>query len=201
MCGCRLSPHDHGSLGGGWGRECWGWQTGGRCTGGLLSLAEPRGLENGRQGTGGACLTRPQPPSCLACSPSTARLARPPASHPGPPSPPPQGRGVGPEKDHIYLHLNHLPPELLAERLPGISETAAIFAGGWGRVGGGGLGGGRVGRLGGVAGQGWVAADGRGSWLVEGWGWEGGGPAEAPTGMAPCGMESRAAWVCGQPRR
>ena len=40
-----------------------------------------------------------------------------------------QGRGVGPEKDHIYLHLNHLPPELLAERLPGISETAAIFAG------------------------------------------------------------------------
>lgn len=45
----------------------------------------------------------------------------------------PQGRGVGPEKDHIYLHLNHLPPELLAERLPGISETAAIFAGeqGW----------------------------------------------------------------------
>merc|ERR1712178_1544 len=39
------------------------------------------------------------------------------------------GRGVGPEKDHIYLHLNHLPPEVLAERLPGISETAAIFAG------------------------------------------------------------------------
>lgn len=39
------------------------------------------------------------------------------------------GRGCGPEKDHIYLHLNHLPPELLAERLPGISETAAIFAG------------------------------------------------------------------------
>merc|ERR1719281_1715240 len=39
------------------------------------------------------------------------------------------GRGVGKEKDHIYLHLNHLPPELLAERLPGISETAAIFAG------------------------------------------------------------------------
>lgn len=37
---------------------------------------------------------------------------------------------MGPEKDHIYLHLNHLPPELLAERLPGISETAAIFAGG-----------------------------------------------------------------------
>lgn len=29
----------------------------------------------------------------------------------------------------IYLHLDHLPPDLLAERLPGISETAAIFAG------------------------------------------------------------------------
>jgi succinate dehydrogenase/fumarate reductase flavoprotein subunit len=40
-----------------------------------------------------------------------------------------EGRGCGPEKDHLYLHLNHLPPELLAERLPGISETAAIFAG------------------------------------------------------------------------
>jgi len=40
-----------------------------------------------------------------------------------------EGRGVGPDNDHIYLHLNHLPPELLAERLPGISETAAIFAG------------------------------------------------------------------------
>lgn len=40
-----------------------------------------------------------------------------------------EGRGVGPEKDHIYLHLNHLPPEVLKERLPGISETAAIFAG------------------------------------------------------------------------
>lgn len=39
------------------------------------------------------------------------------------------GRGVGPKKDHIYLHLDHLPPDLLAERLPGISETAAIFAG------------------------------------------------------------------------
>jgi succinate dehydrogenase/fumarate reductase flavoprotein subunit len=45
------------------------------------------------------------------------------------PTAPVQGRGVGPEKDHLYLHLNHLPPELLAERLPGISETAAIFAG------------------------------------------------------------------------
>merc|ERR1719324_44058 len=40
-----------------------------------------------------------------------------------------EGRGVGKEKDHIYLHLNHLPPELLQTRLPGISETAAIFAG------------------------------------------------------------------------
>jgi len=35
----------------------------------------------------------------------------------------------GPKKDHIYLHLDHLPPETLAERLPGISETAKIFAG------------------------------------------------------------------------
>jgi len=40
-----------------------------------------------------------------------------------------EGRGVGPEKDHIYLHLDHLPPEVLAERLPGIIETAKIFAG------------------------------------------------------------------------
>jgi succinate dehydrogenase (ubiquinone) flavoprotein subunit len=40
-----------------------------------------------------------------------------------------EGRGCGPENDHIYLYLNHLPPEVLAERLPGISETAAIFAG------------------------------------------------------------------------
>ncbi|CAL9056772.1 unnamed protein product [Musa banksii] len=40
-----------------------------------------------------------------------------------------EGRGVGPLKDHIYLHLNHLPPDVLKERLPGISETAAIFAG------------------------------------------------------------------------
>ena len=39
------------------------------------------------------------------------------------------GRGVGPLKDHIHLHLNHLPPEALAERLPGISESAKIFAG------------------------------------------------------------------------
>ncbi|EPQ28213.1 uncharacterized protein PFL1_04040 [Pseudozyma flocculosa PF-1] len=40
-----------------------------------------------------------------------------------------EGRGVGPEKDHVYLQLSHLPPEVLHERLPGISETAAIFAG------------------------------------------------------------------------
>jgi succinate dehydrogenase (ubiquinone) flavoprotein subunit len=39
------------------------------------------------------------------------------------------GRGVGPEKDHIYLQLSHLPPEILHERLPGISETASIFSG------------------------------------------------------------------------
>lgn len=39
------------------------------------------------------------------------------------------GRGVGPEADHIYLHLEHLGPDLLAERLPGISESAQIFAG------------------------------------------------------------------------
>ncbi len=39
------------------------------------------------------------------------------------------GRGVGNDKDHIYLHLNHLPPETLAERLPGISESARIFSG------------------------------------------------------------------------
>jgi len=40
-----------------------------------------------------------------------------------------EGRGVGPKKDHCYLHLDHLPADLLAERLPGISETASIFAG------------------------------------------------------------------------
>jgi succinate dehydrogenase (ubiquinone) flavoprotein subunit len=40
-----------------------------------------------------------------------------------------EGRGVGPNKDHIYLHLDHLSSETLAERLPGISETAKIFAG------------------------------------------------------------------------
>jgi len=40
-----------------------------------------------------------------------------------------EGRGVGPNSDHIYLHLNHLPPEQIHERLPGILETAHIFAG------------------------------------------------------------------------
>src|SRR4051812_4398985 len=40
-----------------------------------------------------------------------------------------EGRGVGPEKDHIFLQLSHLPADVLAERLPGISETASIFAG------------------------------------------------------------------------
>ena len=40
-----------------------------------------------------------------------------------------EGRGVGPLKDHIYLHLDHLDPKILHERLPGISETAQIFAG------------------------------------------------------------------------
>ncbi|WP_341764616.1 succinate dehydrogenase flavoprotein subunit [Candidatus Tisiphia endosymbiont of Beris chalybata] len=40
-----------------------------------------------------------------------------------------EGRGVGEHKDHVFLHLNHLPPEILHERLPGISETAKIFAG------------------------------------------------------------------------
>ena len=39
------------------------------------------------------------------------------------------GFGVGEEKDHIHLHLEHLGPEVLAERLPGISESAKIFAG------------------------------------------------------------------------
>jgi succinate dehydrogenase / fumarate reductase flavoprotein subunit len=39
------------------------------------------------------------------------------------------GRGVGENKDHIFLHLNHLDPAVLHQRLPGISETAKIFAG------------------------------------------------------------------------
>ncbi len=40
-----------------------------------------------------------------------------------------EGRGVGPNKDHILLHLEHLGADLLHERLPGISETARVFAG------------------------------------------------------------------------
>jgi succinate dehydrogenase / fumarate reductase flavoprotein subunit len=40
-----------------------------------------------------------------------------------------ENRGVGIHKDHVFLHLNHLSPEILHERLPGISETAKIFAG------------------------------------------------------------------------
>ncbi|HEY8004094.1 MAG TPA: succinate dehydrogenase flavoprotein subunit, partial [Phenylobacterium sp.] len=40
-----------------------------------------------------------------------------------------EGRGVGPKKDHINLHLDHLDPKVLHERLPGISESARIFAG------------------------------------------------------------------------
>ncbi|RPI12272.1 MAG: succinate dehydrogenase flavoprotein subunit, partial [Lysobacterales bacterium] len=40
-----------------------------------------------------------------------------------------EGRGVGPHKDHIHLHLEHLGPDVIKERLPGIAETARIFAG------------------------------------------------------------------------
>jgi succinate dehydrogenase / fumarate reductase flavoprotein subunit len=40
-----------------------------------------------------------------------------------------EGRGVGEEKDHIHLHLEHLDPKVIHERLPGISESARIFAG------------------------------------------------------------------------
>ncbi len=40
-----------------------------------------------------------------------------------------EGRGVGKGKDHIFLHLDHLDPKILHERLPGISESAKIFAG------------------------------------------------------------------------
>jgi succinate dehydrogenase / fumarate reductase flavoprotein subunit len=40
-----------------------------------------------------------------------------------------EGRGVGKQRDHIHLHLEHLDPTVLHERLPGISETARIFAG------------------------------------------------------------------------
>ena len=40
-----------------------------------------------------------------------------------------EGRGVGKNKDHMFLHLDHLDPAILAERLPGITESARIFAG------------------------------------------------------------------------
>jgi len=40
-----------------------------------------------------------------------------------------EGRGVGPNKDHMYLHLDHIDPKVLAERLPGITESGKIFAG------------------------------------------------------------------------
>jgi succinate dehydrogenase / fumarate reductase, flavoprotein subunit len=40
-----------------------------------------------------------------------------------------EGRGVGPNKDHVYLHLEHLDPKVIEERLPGIAETTMIFAG------------------------------------------------------------------------
>ena len=40
-----------------------------------------------------------------------------------------EGRGVGPKSDHINLHLEHIDPDVLALRLPGISETAKVFAG------------------------------------------------------------------------
>ena len=40
-----------------------------------------------------------------------------------------EGRGVGKESDHIFLHLDHLDPKILAERLPGITESAKVFAG------------------------------------------------------------------------
>ena len=40
-----------------------------------------------------------------------------------------EGRGVGKDKDHLFLHLDHLDPKILASRLPGISETAMIFSG------------------------------------------------------------------------
>jgi succinate dehydrogenase / fumarate reductase flavoprotein subunit len=40
-----------------------------------------------------------------------------------------EGRGVGPQRDHLYLHLEHLGPDVIRKRLPGIAETAMIFAG------------------------------------------------------------------------
>jgi succinate dehydrogenase / fumarate reductase flavoprotein subunit len=40
-----------------------------------------------------------------------------------------EGRGVGPHKDHIWLHLDHIDPKILHERLPGITESGKVFAG------------------------------------------------------------------------
>lgn len=40
-----------------------------------------------------------------------------------------EGRGVGPDRDHLYLHLEHVDPAVIEERLPGISQTVMIFAG------------------------------------------------------------------------
>lgn len=40
-----------------------------------------------------------------------------------------EGRGVGAENDHIHLHLDHLPDDIIHQRLPGIAESARIFAG------------------------------------------------------------------------
>ncbi len=40
-----------------------------------------------------------------------------------------EGRGVGKDKDHVFLHLDHIDSKILEERLPGISESAKIFAG------------------------------------------------------------------------
>jgi len=40
-----------------------------------------------------------------------------------------EGRGVGKDSDHIFLHLDHIDPKVLAQRLPGITETGKIFAG------------------------------------------------------------------------
>jgi succinate dehydrogenase / fumarate reductase flavoprotein subunit len=40
-----------------------------------------------------------------------------------------EGRGIGPDQDHIHLHLEHLGPDVIDERLPGIAETARIFSG------------------------------------------------------------------------
>ena len=61
---------------------------------------------------------------CAACQgPGLARRGQ-----PGDDGRNPRGRGCGPDKDHILLHLEHLDPKVLHQRLPGISETAKIFA-------------------------------------------------------------------------